>query len=134
MISSGHAGKYSCEIPHKYLLELLGDFFSKWRFLFSHMLQLFQNSFIFGEATYSHFFRVTTSTQQLLFRSSYFFRAAAFFEELLFQNCHFSRRNYFFRTATFSEQNFYRAVTFWERKFFKAVTFRNSYLFGGGVV
>ena len=97
------------------------------------MLQLFQNSFIFGEPTYSHFFRVTTSTQQLLFRSSYFFRAAAFFEALLFQNCHFSRTNYFFRIATFSEQNFYRAVTFWERRFFKAVTFRNSYLFGGEV-
>ena len=68
------------------------DFFSKWRFLFSHMLRLFQNSFISGEVTYSHFFRVTTSTRQLLFRSSYFFRAAAFFELLLFQNCHFFRR------------------------------------------
>ena len=76
-------------------------FFFKWRFLFPHMLRLFQNSFIFREATYSHFFRVTTLTQQLLFRSSYFFRAAAFFEELLFQNSHFFRSRYFFRIATF---------------------------------
>ena len=92
------------------------------------MLRPFQDSFIFGEAT-SYFFRVTTSTQQLLFRISYFFRAAAFFfEELFFQNSHFFRSSYFFRKATFSERNFYPAATFWEWKFFRAVTFQNSYL------
>ena len=31
-----------------------------------------------------HFFKLITSTQQLLFRSSHFFRAATFFELLLF--------------------------------------------------
>ena len=51
------------------------------------MLPLFQDNFILGEATSSHFFRVTTSTQQLLFRGSYFFVTAAFF--LLFQNSYF---------------------------------------------
>ena len=40
---------------------------------------LFQDSFIFGETTSSYFFRVTTSIQQLLFRSSYFFRSPTFF-------------------------------------------------------
>ena len=46
-------------------------------------------SFLFGEATSSHYFRVTTSRRQWLFRSSYFFRAAAFYEELCFQKSHF---------------------------------------------
>ena len=64
------------------------------------MLPLFQDNFILGEATSSHFFRVTTSTQQLLFRDSYFFRTAAFFP--------------FFRTVTFSQDLF----------------FQNSFIFG----
>ena len=66
------------------------------------MLPLFQDNFILGEATSSHFFRVTTSTQQLLFRSSYFFRTAAFLsflrkvtfsQELFFQNSFFRSEN-----------------------------------------
>ena len=67
------------------------------------MLRLFQDSFIFGEATSSHFFRVTISTQQLLSRSSYFFRTAAFlrssffitviFSQIFFQNSFFFRAN-----------------------------------------
>ena len=52
------------------------------------MLRLFEDSFHFGEATSSHFFRITISTQQLIFWSSYFFRAAAFLEELFSQNSH----------------------------------------------
>ena len=78
-----------------------------WDFFFSNgaflSLRLFQNSFIFGEASSSHFFRATTSAQQLLFRSSYFFRTAAFFEELLFLEQSFIRSSYFFRVAYFSE-------------------------------
>ena len=58
------------------------------------MLPLFQDKFILGEATSSHFFRVTSSTQHLLFRDSYFFRTAAFFS--------------FFRTATFSQELFFQ--------------------------
>ena len=57
------------------------------------MLQLLR-TLIFGEATSSHFLRVTTSTQQLNFRSRYFFRAAAFFS--------------YFRTVTFSQQLFFQ--------------------------
>ena len=97
------------------------------------MLRLFQGSFIFGEAS-SHFIRVTTSTQRLLFRSSYFFRAAGFFKDLHFQNSHL------FAEFIFSEQFFFQSKPSTEqqprenRKFFRAVIFRNSYLFGGGVV
>ena len=47
---------------------VLGFFFSNGAFL---SLRLFQNSFIFGEASSSHFFGATTSAQQLPFRSSY---------------------------------------------------------------
>ena len=72
------------------------------------MLQLFQDNFIFAEATSSYFFRVTTSTQQLLFRSSYFFRAAAFFS--------------FFRTVTFSQQLFFQ-----NSFFFRATVLQSSH-------
>ena len=75
------------------------------------MLPLFQDNFTLGEATSSHFFRVTTSTQQLLFWDSYFFRTAAF--SLFFRTVTFSQE-VFFRIASFSERNFYRRGTFWE--------------------
>ena len=90
------------------------------------MLPLFQDNFILGEATSSHFFRVTTSTQQLLFRCSYFFRTAAFSpfsEQSLF------RRSYFFRTASFSEWNFTEQPLLENRKVFNALTFRHSHFF-----
>ena len=97
------------------------------------MLRLFQDSFIFEEATSSYFFRVITLTQQLLFRSSYFFRSSTFFDELLFQNSHF------FAAVIFSEQLLFQSETPTEpllenRKFFRVVTFWNSYLSGGGIV
>ena len=92
------------------------------------MLRLFQNSFIFGEATYSHFFRVTTLTQQLLFRSMYFFRAAAFLrsslfleqslfsKQLSFQSSYFSRAKHlpsghFLRIESSSWQLLFRTAT-----------------------
>ena len=76
------------------------------------MLRLFHVSFIVGKATSSHFFKVATSTQQLLFRNSYFFRASAFLEELLVQKTHFLAVScYFFRIAAFSGRIFYRAAT-----------------------
>ena len=74
---------------------------------FSGQLYFWKNN------TPSHFFRVTTSAQQLLFRSSYFFRDATYLWSVLFQNSHhfaafiFS----FFRIATFSEQNFYQKAS-----------------------
>ena len=107
--------KYSYEI-HKQ---------DQWQFSFSH---IFSDSFIFGKATSSKFFRVTffKVSRELLFWSSSFFRAAAFFEEILFQNSHFF-------SAYFSEQLLFQSKTSTEkshlenRKFSCAVTFRNSY-------
>ena len=99
------------------------------------MLRLFQDSFIIGEATSSHFFRVTTSTQQLLFGSSYFFRAAAFFEELLFQKSHlfaaviFFQNNYFFRVKLLSSSHFLRMGNPLGLLFFGTATFLAKDLF-----
>ena len=89
------------------------------------MLQLFQDNFILVEAT-SHFFRVTTSTQQLLFRGSYFFRTAAFFP--------------FFRTVTFSQELFFQKSFFFGAKilqsshFLRIKSFLRQLLFFGGTV
>ena len=80
----------------------------KQRFPFSHVLRLFQDNLIFGEATSSHFSRVTTSTQQLHFRSTYFSEQllfSPFSEQSLF------RSSCFFRLASFSERKFYRAAS-----------------------
>ena len=57
--------------------------------------------------TSSHFFRVTTSTQKLLFRSRYFFRTATFYEELSFfttSQQSFFQNSYFFRKLLSSSQ------------------------------
>ena len=131
-VDSGHPSKDSHEIPHESLSgwgNLSGKiisikrnhysnlrFFCKCGFPFSYMLQLFQNSFIYGEATSSHFFRVTTSTQQLLFRSSYFFIAAAFWGAPFSEQSLLSKQFFFFRIATFSEINLQRVGTFWEKE------------------
>ena len=72
------------------------------------MLPLFQDNFILVKATFSHFFRVTTSIQQLLFRGSYFFRTAANFS--------------FFRTITFLQKLFLQNSFFLKRKFYRAET------------
>ena len=69
----------------------------------------FSGQLYFGEANFSHFFRVTTSTQQLHFRSRYFFRAAAFFS--------------FFRTATFSKKLFFQNSFFFRTKILQSSHF-----------
>ena len=74
------------------------------------MLRFFQDSFIFVEATSSHFFRVTISTQQFLSQNINFFTTAAFFEGASFSEQSFFR-SYFFRIASFSERKFFRAAT-----------------------
>ena len=107
------------------IANLIWFLFFKQQFPFSHILRLFQENFILVKATSSHFFRVTTLTQQLLFQDSYFFRTAAFFP--LFQNSHF------FAGVIFSEQLLFRSETsteqalFENKKFFTEITFRNSY-------
>ena len=91
------------------IASLVWFLFLKKRFPFSHMLPLFQDNFILVEATSSHFFRVTTSTQQLLFRDSYFFRTAAFFP--------------FFRTVTFSQELFFQNSFFFGAKILQNIHF-----------
>ena len=83
---------------------------------FSHMLQLFQNNFNFGEATIS-------TQEQLLFLRNSFFRTLTYLQQLFFQN------SCFFQQETSTEHPLFE-----NRKFFKAVTCWNSYLFGRGFV
>ena len=106
-VGSGHPGKYSYEIPHEYLsgrVNLSGKIISiKHNHqsnlgFFQIAISLLRRALFLA---FSHFFRVTTSTQQLLSWSSYFFRPAAFlrssssrtvtFSQLLFQISFFSR-------------------------------------------
>ena len=98
---------------------------------FAHIKRHFQDSFIFGEASSSHCFRKTTSTQQLLVWSSYFFRAAAFFEEIPFQNSHFFAAVIFLEQLLFQGQTstgqpilenryfFNGTATFWAEELFR---------------
>ena len=78
------------------------------------MKRLYQDSFIFGETTSSHFSRVAALKQKLLFRGSYFFRGATFFEELPFSeqlplySSHFSQNSYFFRAKHLQSSYFLR--------------------------
>ena len=106
----------------RYSLVSLGIFFLKWQFPFLYMLRLFQDSFIFGEANSSHFFRVTISTQELLFASSYIFRAAAFLWSF-FSRTVTSLQQFFFENSFFSEQYIKKSY------FFKAGTFTQYQLF-----
>ena len=88
------------------------------------MLQLLQDNFIFGEASFSHFFRVTTWTQQLHFWTRYFFGAAAVFlffsEQPLFAAVIFSEE-LLFQNESSTEQPLLE-----KEKFFMAAIFRNS--------
>ena len=95
------------------------------------MLRLFQDNFIFGEATLSHFVSVTTSTtQQLHFRSSCFFRKAAFF--FIFRTVNFSQQlfyqnSFFFRAKVLQSSHFLRIRSFsWQLLFRKAIFSRGT--------
>ena len=68
------------------------------------MLHHFQDSFIYGEPSFSYFFRVITSTQQLPFQRSCFFRASAFLTSS------------FFRTVRSSQQLFFQNSYFFTAK------------------
>ena len=119
-VGSGHTNQYSHEIPHEYLFgwekfsEKIILTKRKHNFPYRMCSNFFWYSFTFGEATSSHFLRVTTSTQQLLFQRNYFFRTTTFFEELLFKNSRFFAAVIFFRIATFSERDFYWAASSWK--------------------
>ena len=86
----------------------------------------FSGQLYFWRSSSSHVFRITISTQQLIFRSRYFFRAAAFFEELLFQYC------YLFAAVNFSESNFFRAKLLLSSHFLRIEDSLGQLLFGTG--
>ena len=110
---------------------LIWIFFFDWGFLFSNMMLLFQSSFIFGETTSSHIFRVAISTQQLIFRSSYFFKAAVFLSNSLFRTASPSFcRSYFFRNPLFqSETSIEQPLTSLGQLLFRTATFLAGDLF-----
>ena len=127
-----------------FLCRIYGDFFkcatsyvaymatfSNVRLPMSHIWRLFQDSFDFGEATSSHSFRVTTSTQQLLFRSSYFFRAAAFLKSSFFRVVtYFFQIRYFFRAKLLPSSHFLRIRSSLGQLLFGTSTFLVVDLFG----
>ena len=100
-------------------------FFSNGDFVSGIFSGLFQDSFIFGEVTSSHFFNYFNTTvnlsEDLFLQSSYFF-----FKELRFRKSHSLAADIFseyliFRNETSTEQplcenrKIFRAVTFWNR-------------------
>ena len=110
------------------------------------MLPLFQDNFILGEATSSHFFRITTSTQQLLLRSSYFLRTAAFFsfcravtfsQEFFFQNSFFFgatllQCRHFLKIGSSLRQLLFGAAIFFRRNCLGLRYLKKSYFFKAG--
>ena len=99
-----------------------------------HISRLFQDSFIFGEASPSNFFRVTVSIQQSLFWSSYFFSVAAFLKGSVFERFISSNQLFFaayliFRSETSTKQSSLENRKFLRQLLFGTVTIlRRNYL------
>ena len=94
------------------------------------MLQLFQDNFISREATSRQFFRVTTSTQQILYRSSFFFRAStSFSEQPLLSSNHFFQNNYFFRVELLLSSHSLRIGRSFRQVLFGTATFLGVEMF-----
>ena len=91
----------------------------------------FSGQLYFRRSSFLDFFRVTTSTQHLLYRSTYFVQI---FEELLFQHSHFFAAIIFLEQLLFQSDTSTEQLPLEKRNFFREVTFRNSYLFGRGIV
>ena len=126
---SGHAGKNSYEIPHEYLSGWGNLSWEIIRIEYNHQSNLrffsnidfpssllpspnfFRTALFLQKLHSSYFFRVTTLTQQLLFRSSYFFTTASFL------------RSSFFRTITFSHQLFFQNSFFFRVKLLQSSHF-----------
>ena len=96
------------------------------------LLKYFFRTDLFSEQLLFHA-SLTTSTQQLLFRSIYFFRAAAFFKELRFRKNNFLAAVIFSEYLIFPSENSTEQLLIVNRKLFRVVTFRKSYFFGGGI-
>ena len=108
MISSlvvyGHPVKYSYEIPNEY-------FSGSMAISLLAYVAIFLDSFLFGKATSSNFFRVNffKVLQELLFHNSSFFRVAAFLRRSFFRTAtfsqHISQNSYFFRAKLLSRNH-----------------------------
>ena len=101
-------------------------FFSNSDFLLAYVAT-FSDSFIFGEATSSHDFRVTTSTLKLLWRSTYFFRAAAFLRSSIFRTVTLSQHLFF------QNNFFFREKLLWSSHIFRIGSSLGQLLFGTGI-
>ena len=82
------------------------------------MLRLFQDSFIFGKATPSHLFRITSSTQQLLFGTATFWADKLFRikDSFIFGEATFS---HLFRVTSLTQQLLFGTATFLAEKLFR---------------
>ena len=108
MISSSFAYdqlvKYSYEIPNEYLSGPMVIFILAY-------VAIYSDSFIFGKATSSHFFRIAffKVSQELLFLSSFSseqlpFQRSSFFRTVTFSQ-HISQNSYFFRVKLLSRNH-----------------------------
>ena len=88
-----------------------------------HISRLFQDSFIFGEASPSNFFRVTVSIQQSLFWSSYFFSVAAFLKGSVFERFISSNQLFFAAYLIFRSETSTKQSSLENRKFLRQLLF-----------
>ena len=132
-VGSGHTNQYSHEIPHEYLFgwekfsEKIILTKRKHNFPYRMCSNFLWDSFTFGEATSSHFLRVTTSTQQLLFQRNYFFWRAPFQEQSLLRGSYFFQKSYFFRARLLLSSQFLKIGSSLGQSLC-----RNSYIFDEG--
>ena len=105
-------------------------FVFKWWYPFLHIQRFFQDSFIFGEATSSHFFRVTASTQPLLFWNRYVFWAAAFVRSSVFERVVSLQQLFFSEYLNFSERKSYvsQQPLFWREELIRIKLSREKLL------
>ena len=89
------------------------------------MLRLFQDSFIFGEATYS---RVNYFVTTVSFSEQLFLQSSCFFEELFFQNNRFFLSSYFFQNSYF-----FRATLLASSHSLRVESSSEQLLFGTGI-
>ena len=139
MISSlvvyGHPVKYSFEIPNEY-------FSGSMAISLLAYVAIFLDSFLFGKASSSNFFRVNffKVLQELLFHNSSFFRVAAFLRRSFFRTAtfsqHISQNSYFFRAKLLSRNHTLRIGNSLVQLPFRTATHRRylqkSYFFETG--
>ena len=135
LVVYGHPVKYSYEIPNEY-------FSGSMAISLLAYVAIFSDSFLFGKATSSNFFRVNffKVLQELLFHNSSFFRVAAFLRRSFFRTAtfsqHISQNSYFFRAKLLSRNHTLRIGNSLVQLPFRTATHRRylqkSYFFETG--